>query len=385
LDPGPLIPLLSSGGALVGLFVAGLLVVRPDANRRAGLVLSALMVLLSLSVVYPLLFAAWPALSGVHALVVIEPFQFLMTPLMGLYVRLLLIPDYRPRPAQLLHLLPFALIGVLSLIPIPAAGGERMHGLVPAATEALWALLVIQAFLYLLPVTRLLFRYRHWLRDEESSVAGIDLRWLWWFVHAFLALTTVYAVLLVVALHGPRAFPVRGYLSIALTVVVFVVGQRALLQKQPPLIEGLEKPEPARAGAAAGAAPRVVVTPEEAAEIKARLVRAMEVDRLYLDPELSLSDLVERLGATRNQVSYVINAHLGKNFYDFVNEYRVRDVVRQMNEKAADDLKIIALAFDAGFNSKPAFNSVFKKHTGLTPSEYRDRNRRTKKLPPAST
>jgi AraC-like DNA-binding protein len=380
MDLGPLIPLLSSGGALVGLFVAGLLVVRPDANRRAGLVLAALMVLLALSAVYPLLFDAWPALSGMHAVVVIEPFQFLMTPLMGLYVRLLLMPDYRPRPVQLLHLLPFALIGVLSLRPIPPGFQGTAHGFAPVATEILWALLVIQASLYLLPVTRLLLRYRHSLRDQESNVAGIDLRWLWWFVHAFLALTTVYAVLLVIALHGPREFPVRGYLSVAFVVVVFVVGQRALLQKQPPVVEGLEKRETARAASA----PRVVVSPEEAAGIKARLVRAMVVDRLYLEPELSLSDLVERLGATRNQLSYVINKHLGKNFYDFVNEYRVRDVVRQMNENAADDLKITAIAFDAGFNSKPAFNSVFKKHTGLTPSEYRDRNRRAKKLSTAS-
>jgi AraC-like DNA-binding protein len=377
---GQIVSLLSGGGALVGLFVAALLVARPGADRRANLVLSALMFTLSLSIIYPLLFEAWPALSTMHAVVVIEPFQFLMTPLMGLYVRLLLVPDYRPRPVQLLHLLPFALIGVFSLKRIPPGFEGQAHGLAPTATEILWALLVIQAFLYLLPATRLLFRYRHSLRDEESNLAGIDLSWLWWFVHSFLTLTTIYAVLLVVVMHGPKELPVRPYLSIALTVVVFVVGQRALMQRKPPVIEGLEK----KASAPAASAPRVVVTPEEAAEIKIRLVRAMEADRLYLDSELSLSDLVTRIGATRNQVSYVINTHLGKNFYDFVNEYRVREVVRQMNEKAAEDLKITAIAFDAGFNSKPAFNLVFKKHTGLTPSEYRDRNRRARKLSAAS-
>jgi AraC-like DNA-binding protein len=380
---GQIVSLLSGGGALVGLFVAAFLVARAraGADRRANLVLSALMVLLSLSIVYPLLFLAWPALSEMHAVIVVEPFQFLVSPLLLLYVRILLVPDYRPRPVQLLHLLPFVLIGVFSMKRIPPGFQGQAHGLAPTATEILWALLVIQAFLYLLPATRLLFRYRHRLPDEESNLAGIDLTWLWWFVHAFLTLTAVYAVLLVVAIHGPHPFFVRPYLSIALTVVVFVVGQRALMQRKPPVIEGLEKRASARAAAAA---PRIVVTPEEAAEIKSRLVRAMEVDRLYLDPELSLSDLVTRIGATRNQVSYVINTHLGKNFYDFVNEYRVREVVRQMNEKAAEDLKITAIAFDAGFNSKPAFNLVFKKHTGLTPSEYRKRNRPQRKLSAAS-
>ena len=91
----------------------------------------------------------------------------------------------------------------------------------------------------------------------------------------------------------------------------------------------------------------------------------MESEELYLNPELRLSDLVGRLGVTRNQLSYVINKHLGKNFYDFVNEYRIRRVLRLMNEQTYDDKKIIAMAFDAGFNSKPAFNAVFKKYTGF--------------------
>ncbi len=110
---------------------------------------------------------------------------------------------------------------------------------------------------------------------------------------------------------------------------------------------------------------------EEAERIRAQLVRAMEVDELYLDPDLRLSDLGERLGVTRNQLSYVINKTLKKNFYDFVNEYRVRRVLDLMKEQSYDDKKIIALAFDAGFNSKPAFNTVFKKYTGVTPSAYR--------------
>jgi len=65
-----------------------------------------------------------------------------------------------------------------------------------------------------------------------------------------------------------------------------------------------------------------------------------------------------------------------------VNEYRVRDVVRLMNDTAYDEMKITTIAFDAGFNSKPAFNAVLKKHTGLTPSEYRDRRKSTSAASP---
>jgi len=353
--------LVAGGGAVVGLFAAAVLVGRREGDARANHVLSALMVLFSLSIVYPIFFDALPALSRTHAALILEPFQFLIAPLMGLYFRVLLVPQYRLRPIHSLHALPFLLFGVMSLVPIPSSG--LSHG--PFARQVLWALLVVQAFLYLVPSLRLLFRYRHSLRDQESNVAGIDLGWLMWFGHLFLAMNTAYAVLLIIMVHGPRTFPVREYLSIALSVLVFAIGQRALLQRRTPMIEGLAAPPIARQE-------RAVVPPAEAEAMKGRLLRAMEIEQLYLDPDLRLSDLVDHLGVTRNQLSYVINRHLGKNFYDFVNEYRVRSVLRLMNESSYDDKKIIAIAFDAGFNSKPAFNAVFKKYTGRTPSAYRD-------------
>ena len=346
----------------MGLFVAALLLARSEGDRRAGGMLALLMALLSVSILYPLVVPTVPSLSRTHAQLILEPFQFLIAPLMALYFRVLLVPGFRVRPFQALHALPFILFGVATLVPIPAPGFRPSHASAARMTEALWALLVIQAFLYLVPSLRLLFRYRHALREQESNVAGLDLGWLQWFGHLFFLLNAAYAVLLVIMLHGSREFPTREYLSIALSVLVFAIGQRALMQRRTPLVDALG--EPARQE-------RTVVPPQEAERIKAELVRAMEVDELYLDPDLRLSDLVERLGVTRNQLSYVINKTLKKNFYDFVNEYRVRRVLDLLKEQSADDLKIISLAFDAGFNSKPAFNAVFKKYTGLTPSAYR--------------
>ncbi|MGO9410158.1 MAG: helix-turn-helix domain-containing protein [Spirochaetia bacterium] len=363
-----LVSLLAGGGTLVGIFAAAVLAARREGDAGANHVLSALMVLFSLSIIYPLFFQAWPALMRTHAVLVLEPFQFLIPPLMAWYFRVLLLPGYRLRPSQFLHALPFVLFGLVSVVPMPSSAQRPAHVPAAAVTEILWALLVLQAFLYLIPSLRLLFRYRHSLRDQESNIAGLDLGWLMWFGHLFLAMNTAYAFLLIIMLHGPREFPVREYLSMALSILVFAIGQRALLQKRTPAIEGLDVTAPA-ADAREG---RTVVQAVEAAGIKARLVRAMETEELYLNPELRLSDLVGRLGVTRNQLSYVINKHLGKNFYDFVNEYRIRRVLRLMNEQTYDDKKIIAMAFDAGFNSKPAFNAVFKKYTGLTPSAYRD-------------
>ena len=65
-------------------------------------------------------------------------------------------------------------------------------------------------------------------------------------------------------------------------------------------------------------------------------------------------------------------------FFDFINEYRLDEVKQALTDPAKQHLKILAIAFDAGFNSKTSFNTIFKKHTGMTPSEYRQQALRIK-------
>jgi len=66
----------------------------------------------------------------------------------------------------------------------------------------------------------------------------------------------------------------------------------------------------------------------------------------------------------------VINEHMGMNFYNLVNEYRVNEVKERMKSEDMKQLTILAIAFDSGFNSKSSFNTIFKEKTGRTPSEY---------------
>jgi AraC-like DNA-binding protein len=74
---------------------------------------------------------------------------------------------------------------------------------------------------------------------------------------------------------------------------------------------------------------------------------------------------------SRNQLSELINSRMGCNFYDFVNKYRIEDVKQLMVDPKYKNFTILAIALEAGFPSKSTFNSIFKKFTGLTPSEYK--------------
>ena len=93
----------------------------------------------------------------------------------------------------------------------------------------------------------------------------------------------------------------------------------------------------------------------------------------YRDSDLTLHDLAGRLGISAHNLSEVLNTQVGRSFHDFVNGYRVDEVKMKLEDPQTAYLKLIAIANDAGFNSKSAFNAVFKRHVGMTPSDYRRR------------
>ena len=96
----------------------------------------------------------------------------------------------------------------------------------------------------------------------------------------------------------------------------------------------------------------------------------MNQDRLFLDPSISLVDIAQKIDIAPCYVSQVINESFGQNFRDFVNKYRIEESKRLLKHNQ-QNFNILGIAQESGFNSKSAFNSAFKKHTGVTPKEYR--------------
>ena len=109
---------------------------------------------------------------------------------------------------------------------------------------------------------------------------------------------------------------------------------------------------------------------EEASELHQQLLRLMQTEKPYLEPKLSLAQLAERLGVLPNHLSQIINQYEEKNFYDFVNSYRVEEFIDLAKKDTDKSFNLLGLAFEAGFNSKSSFNQVFKKFKGKTPSEF---------------
>lgn len=107
-------------------------------------------------------------------------------------------------------------------------------------------------------------------------------------------------------------------------------------------------------------------------DIVKKLTFQMEQKKVFTDPQLSLDKLAHLINEPRNDISRTLNNYLNKSFYQFVNEYRIEEVILLWNKYKNKNTPqaILSIAFEAGFNSKTTFNQYFKKSTGLTPSEY---------------
>ncbi len=111
------------------------------------------------------------------------------------------------------------------------------------------------------------------------------------------------------------------------------------------------------------------------------LEQLMLRDKPYVNPDLSLDDLAERLKLSRQHVSQILNQKSGRNFYAYINEYRVVEMKRLLKQNPSG--RILEIAFRVGFQSKTTLNTYFKKVTGYSPTQYQQflANQRTERLP----
>ncbi len=114
---------------------------------------------------------------------------------------------------------------------------------------------------------------------------------------------------------------------------------------------------------------------EDAEAFKSRILDYMETEKPYRDMDVSLQEIAEAIDIPHHHFSQVINQKLNKNFYEFLNYYRVEEAKEALLNTSNTNKNILEISFDVGFKSKSTFNMVFKKICGITPSQYRKKNK----------
>ena len=120
------------------------------------------------------------------------------------------------------------------------------------------------------------------------------------------------------------------------------------------------------------------LSPDFAGENIQKLTQLMENEKIYADAEISLQSLADRMSISPHLLSQLINEKLDRNFFDFINKYRVEAAIKILQSPSGTHRKISAIAMEVGFNTMAAFYKAFKKHTGKTPSWYQKEMRNKK-------
>jgi AraC-like DNA-binding protein len=208
--------------------------------------------------------------------------------------------------------------------------------------------------------------------NNFSNSADIDLDWLRKLVLIFGVLWT--ALISVTVIHHvfhmfSMVFCTDG-LFLSLSVFVILIGYFGLKQKVIFTNENVIVTDDISRVQQKYSGSRLNELEEE--QYAEKLISHMDLLKPYLNPDLTLPQLAVELGISSHLLSQVINEHFKLNFFDFVNQYRVEAFKELIGNPKYDNFSLLGIAFECGFNSKSAFNRVFKKSTGLTPSQYKD-------------
>ena len=109
-------------------------------------------------------------------------------------------------------------------------------------------------------------------------------------------------------------------------------------------------------------------------EIANNLEKVMKEEKPYLNKNLSLNLLADKLNSSTHILSYVLNAHCKVNFYNYINNFRIDYCKALLKNPKKQHLSIEGIAFESGFGSKSTFNTLFKKQSGMTPTQYKSTN-----------
>jgi AraC-like DNA-binding protein len=232
---------------------------------------------------------------------------------------------------------------------------------------------------YMLLSLNLLRKHKRSIANDFSYTEKIDLIWL---RYVIIAMVLVWISVILVHIIGEAYYSNtesnlgNDIIYIMVTLTVFFYGFFGIKQQIIYLAPSTGNPKKSKIeenrveDAVSGQYQKSGLKKEESEKLLKSLVQYMEEETPYLDGKLSLKQVALKLNISSNYLSQVINENLQKNFFDFVNEYRVEVFKEKMNDQENKQFTLLALAYDCGFNSKSSFNSIFKKFTGLTPTQY---------------
>lgn len=295
-------------------------------------------------------------------------------PFLYFYSKSFINKDFRFRPVDALHLVPFVVLSGLkyafnNVFHIMNCAEEQGCFCSDNPYSKAFAIFkVVVLGIYIIWVYKDILNYKKKVETSEDGFDFVRLNWIRNIIYGvgmLYGITTIYKVIQIfgVVIFSNEMMFVNILVSLFILIFLYIGNTYAYLFSVPFSGESVELDKPAekyKSGLG-----------EDIVEQKYReLIKFMEEKKPFLDNNLNISKLSDLTEISTQHISQIINTKTEGNFNDFVNSYRVEYLLEKINKGEDENYTLLSLAFECGFNSKTTFNRVFKENTGKTPTEY---------------
>lgn len=208
-------------------------------------------------------------------------------------------------------------------------------------------------------------KYRAWLDENFSDTEKIKFDWLRNFLYIF---TFALAAAAIFDFTDSFLFNLSYiqyfYFELILAFVTYYLAIAGYLRSETIELNFTETES------ADAEQPKTLLSEQDLEKFKKKLQNVMATEKSFLNPQLTLNDLAKELGVNSAVLSHAINSGFGKNFNDYINEFRIEAVKNKLQSREVKNSTLLGIAFDCGFNSKATFNRAFKKFTNVSPREF---------------
>jgi len=300
---------------------------------------------------------------------------WLIGPCTLFYTRSVIYKDFRLKGIDLFHLIPFVIATLFTIFAFHIRSTDFKRTFLEHALKDTgplnWGssvLIISYGFTYTIIAFKAILRYQKILSNKLSNAGSINLSWLKFMLIGYIIIfLSLVAIIGLQYLKWEGHFPIRSLYILIPVLLIFITTILFKSLKQPEIFSGISTEEIKEELKYIHSR----LTKEDSGKYAEILENYMYTKKPYLEPDLSINDLAEKLNINVRIISQVINDELGSRFFDYINKYRIEEAKSLMKNPLDPKMTILEIMYDTGFNSKSSFNTAFKKFTGKTPSDYK--------------
>lgn len=327
-------------------------------NRKSNLLFAAILSVFAILISYSFIIQREISLKVFEVAIIVSQSALLIGPLIFLYINSRLDSKFDFTRKDLIHFAPYVLVSFYFIVRFYIYDQSITWESPARVTNNI--IILTQNFAYIILVFYNLKSHRIPIKSIMISSQNPRLSWLRIILLGYIAVWSIniqiFVVLDVCNRYGwcPYIFSLYFLiLFLLLNTIVFIT------LKKPSIVMKSKKYETSS------------LHGPHKKRMQDKLLEHMRIHKPYLDSSCSLSRLSKELSVSSNHLSQLINETYNQNFYDFINEYRIEESKKLLENNGFRKKTILEIAYEVGFNSKTTFNNAFRKYTGVTPREYR--------------